>query len=276
MVRDRRARLCHVASVMTDLQVFEDFSLELCGAAAEIAVPIFRSGCGHDDKGSGRGFDPVTEADRGAEAAIRRLIEARFPDHGVIGEEYGADRPDAEFVWVLDPIDGTRAFISGLPLWTTLVALKQAGRVVIGAVSAPALGEAFIGGPSGANRIRDGVIEAIRTRACPRLDQATISTTDPALFDTRRRRGWEQLCAATRLARLGCDAYAYAMVAAGRMDVVAETGLKPWDWAAPMALVRCAGGVVADWSGADPEGESSFLAVGDPMLFGPAQRALNV
>ncbi len=96
---------------MTDFQVFENFSLELCGTAAEIAVPIFRAGCGHDDKGHGGGFDPVTEADRGAEAAIRRLIGARFPDHGVVGEEYGEDRPDAEFVWILDPVDGTKSFV---------------------------------------------------------------------------------------------------------------------------------------------------------------------
>ena len=103
---------------MTDFRVLEDYALELCGAAAEVAVPIFRAGCGHDNKDGGAGFDPVTEADRGAEAAIRRLIEARYPEHGVIGEEYGEDRPDADFVWVLDPVDGTRAFISGLPLWT--------------------------------------------------------------------------------------------------------------------------------------------------------------
>ena len=260
---------------MTDFQVFEDFSLELCGAAAEVAVPIFRAGCGHEDKGAAAGFDPVTEADKGAEAAIRRLIQTRFPDHGVIGEEYGTDRPEAEFVWVLDPVDGTRAFISGLPLWTTLVALKQAGRVVMGAVAAPALGEVFVGGPAGASLIRGGVRSAIRTRACPRLDRATISTTDPILFDADRRRGWDRLRAATQLTRLGCDGYAYAMVAAGRMDIVAETGLKPWDWAAPMALVRAAGGVVADWTGAEPEGESSLLAVGDPAIFETARTALG-
>ena len=260
---------------MTDFQVFEDFSLELCGAAAEVAVPIFRSGCSHEDKDAGPGFDPVTEADRGAEAAIRRLIAARFPDHGIIGEEFGEDRPEAEFVWVLDPVDGTRAFISGLPLWTTLVALKQAGRVVVGAVAAPALGEVFIGGPSGAALIRDGTRAAICTRACPTLSQATISTTDPILFDGGRRRGWDRLRAASRLIRLGCDGYAYAMVAAGRMDIVAEAGLKPWDWAAPMALVRAAGGAVTDWTGAEPQGESTLLAVGDPALLEPARGLLG-
>lgn len=259
---------------MTDLTEFERFSLDLCGAAAQVAVPIFYAGCGHDDKDAGAGFDPVTEADRGAEAAIRRLIQARYPDHGVIGEEYGEDRPDAEFVWVLDPVDGTRAFISGLPLWTTLVGLRHRGEPLIGTVAAPALDEVFVGGPSGAWRIRSRAVEAIRTRSCPGLNLATISTTDPILFDVDQRRGWDGLRAASRLARLGCDAYAYAMVAAGRMDVVAETGLKPWDWAAPLTLVRAAGGVVTNWAGEEPSGDSSLLAVGDPALADPARALL--
>lgn len=259
---------------MTFLTDLEDFSLDLCGAAARVAVPIFRAGCDHEDKGAGTGFDPVTQADRDAEAAIRHLIAARFPDHGVIGEEYGPDRPDAEFVWILDPIDGTRAFISGLPVWTTLVALRHRGEIVIGTVAAPALGEAFRGGPSGAVRFRDGTAEAIRCRPCPQLGDATVSTTDPALFDPPAREGWDRLKAATQLTRLGCDAYAYAMVAAGRMDIVAETGLKPWDWAAPMALVRAAGGQAWTWEGQEPSGESSLLAVGDPSLVESARQLL--
>ncbi len=258
---------------MTDFEALEAFSVQLCGAAAEVAVPIFRSGCGHEDKGAGSGFDPVTEADRGAEAAIRKLISARFPDHGVIGEEYGEDRPDAEFVWVLDPVDGTRAFISGLPLWTTLIGLRRQGELVMGVVGAPALGEVYVGGPHGARLHRDGVSQPIRTRACPAPGEATISTTDPILFDADHRRGWDALRAASRLARLGCDGYAYAMVACGRMDVVAETGLKPWDWSGPAALVRAAGGVATTWEGDEPEGESSLLAVGDPALV-PAVRGL--
>lgn len=260
---------------MTDFEVLEDFTLELCGAAADVAVPIFRSGCGHEDKDAGTGFDPVTEADRGAEAAIRRLIASRFPDHGVVGEEYGDDRPDAEFVWVLDPVDGTRAFISGLPLWTTLIGLRREGRLVLGAVGAPALGEVFVGGPGGARLVREGASTPIRTRRCAALDEATISTTDPELFDARRRAGWDTLRAASRLTRLGCDGYAYAMVASGRMDLVAESGLKPWDWSAPTAVVRAAGGVVTDWSGAEPAGESSLIAVGDPALAEAARSLLD-
>ncbi|RZJ75537.1 MAG: histidinol-phosphatase, partial [Brevundimonas sp.] len=131
---------------MTEL---EAFCVELAAAAAAVTVPLFRTDCGEENKAE-RGFDPVTEADKGAEAAIRRLIGARYPDHGVIGEEYGEDRPDAEHVWVLDPVDGTRAFISGLPLWTTLIGLKVAGKPTIGAIAQPYIGELFLGGPSGA------------------------------------------------------------------------------------------------------------------------------
>ena len=133
---------------------YEAFAIELAREAARVTLPFFRSDIGHEDKGGAAGFDPVTEADKQAEAAIRRLIAARYPDHGVIGEEYGEDRPDAEHVWVLDPIDGTRAFISGLPLWTTLIALRQAGRPTVGVIAQPYLNEIFVGGPSGARLLR--------------------------------------------------------------------------------------------------------------------------
>ncbi|WP_312687225.1 inositol monophosphatase family protein, partial [Brevundimonas nasdae] len=133
---------------------FEAFAVELAREAARVTLPFFRSDIGHVDKGGAAGFDPVTEADKQAEAAIRKLIAARYPEHGIIGEEYGEDRPDAEHVWVLDPIDGTRAFISGLPLWTTLIALRIAGKPTVGVIAQPFLDEIFIGGPSGALLLR--------------------------------------------------------------------------------------------------------------------------
>ena len=119
---------------MTEL---EAFAIELAHEAARVTLPFFRSDLGHEDKGGAAGFDPVTEADRQAEAAIRRRIAERYPDHGVIGEEYGAERPEAEHVWVLDPIDGTRAFIAGLPLWTTLIALRTQARPTVGVIAPP-------------------------------------------------------------------------------------------------------------------------------------------
>lgn len=245
---------------------YEAFALELARVAADVTLPLFRTGAAAEDKGLPGAFDPVTEADRGAEAAMRRLIEARFPDHGVVGEEYGADRPDAEFVWVLDPVDGTRAFVAGLPLWTTLIGLTHHGRPVVGAVAQPWLDEVFLGGPSGARCVARGTDTPIATRPCPRLNDAVISTTDPDIFTGAELGAWRQVRATARLTRLGCDAYAYAMLASGHMDLVAETALKPWDWTALVALIEAAGGTVTDWLGNTPHDDGRILAVGDAAL----------
>ncbi|GAW41986.1 Histidinol-phosphatase [Brevundimonas sp. SH203] len=249
---------------------YEAFAIELAREAARVTLPFFRSDIGHEDKGGAAGFDPVTEADKQAEAAIRRLIAARYPDHGVIGEEYGQDRPDAEHVWVLDPIDGTRAFISGLPLWTTLIALRQAGRPTVGVIAQPYLDEIFVGGSSGARLLRGDAETPLAVRTCETLADAVISTTDPDIFDDAERDAWTQVRATARLARLGCDAYAYAMVAAGKMDLVAETSLKPWDWSALVPVIEAAGGKVVNWRGAAPDADGQILAVGDPRLIDQA------
>ncbi len=245
---------------------YEAFALELAAEAARVTLPLFRNEAAAENKAGEGAFDPVTEADRGAEAAIRRLIAARYPDHGVIGEEYGEDRPDAEHVWVLDPVDGTRAFISGLPLWTTLIALRQGGRPTVGVIAQPYLDEAFLGGPSGARLVARGIERAIRARECPRLTEAVIATTDPDIFTPPEFGAWTQVRAAARLARFGCDAYAYAMVAMGRIDLVAETGLKEWDWSALVPVVEAAGGQVTDWTGGPPSGDGRIIAVGDARV----------
>lgn len=257
---------------MTEL---EAFAVELSYEAAHTALPFFRGEFAQEDKGGPGAFDPVTEADRAAEAAIRRLIAARYPEHGVIGEEYGEDRPDAEHVWVLDPIDGTRAFIAGLPLWTTLVALRHEGAPVIGAIGQPYLGEVFLGGPSGARLLQNGTETPLKTRACPALSDALIATTDPDIFVGADREAWTRLRASARLARLGCDAYAYAMVAAGRIDLVAETELKVWDWSALKPVIEAAGGKVTSWTGQAPDGDGRILAVGDAALTDQALAILN-
>ena len=256
-----------IPSVMTE---FEAFAVELAHEAATVTLPFFRGDYAEENKAGPGAFDPVTQADKEAEAAIRRLIAARYPDHGVIGEEYGEDRPDAEHVWILDPIDGTRAFIAGLPLWTTLIALRRDGAPVIGAIGQPYLREIFLGGPSGARLLRDGADTPLKTRACPSLSDALIATTDPDIFVGADREAWTRLRASARLARLGCDAYAYAMVAAGRIDLVAETGLKVWDWTALAPLVEAAGGVMTDWLGQAPGDDGRILAAGDPLLIDQA------
>ena len=258
---------------MTEL---ESFAVELSREAARVALPFFRGAFAQEDKGIPGAFDPVTEADRAAEAAIRRLIAARYPDHGVIGEEYGEDRPDAEHVWVLDPIDGTRAFISGLPTWTTLVSLRHQGQPVIGAIGQPYIGEIFLGGPSGARLIhRDGE-RPLKTRPCTGVAEALSATTDPGIFQGTDRAAWDRVQAAVRLARFGCDAYAYAMVADGRLDLVVESELKVWDWSALMPVVTAAGGAFTGWDGQPPSAnDGRVVAVGDAAMIAPVLALLN-
>ncbi|MBU1385748.1 MAG: histidinol-phosphatase [Alphaproteobacteria bacterium] len=245
---------------------YELFAIELAREAARVSLPYFRGAYEQTDKGGAAGFDPVTQADREAEAAIRRLIAERYADHGVIGEEYGEDRPDADHVWILDPIDGTRAFIAGLPLWTNLIALRTEGRPTVGVIGQPCLDEVFLGGPSGARLLKGGQETPLAVRECAHLNQALIATTDPDLFTGAELGAWTQVRAAARLARLGCDAYAYAMVAAGRIDLVAESALKVWDWSALAPVIEAAGGHVSNWRGAKPDGSGQILAVGDPRL----------
>lgn len=223
--------------------------VELNQAAASATLPLFRADHGLVDKGGAKGFDPVTEADKGAERVIRALISKRYPDHGVIGEEYGEDRPSAEFVWVLDPVDGTRAFIAGLPVWTTLIGLRHNGSPVLGSIGQPFLDEIFIGHAGGSRLMSRGATRVLKTRPCPRLSEALIATTDPAIFQGAEREAWRTVRAAARLARLGCDAYAYAMVAAGTIDLVLEAGLKAWDIDAAIPVIAGAGGLTTDWSG---------------------------
>ncbi|NEX93743.1 histidinol-phosphatase [Caulobacter sp. 17J65-9] len=260
---------------MTDLARFEAFAVELARAAGAVALPLFRTDCGHENKAAGSGYDPVTEAGRGSEAAIRKLIAERFPEHGVIGEEYGEDRPDAEFVWVLDPIDGTRAFVAGLPLWTTLIALRREGRPVVGVISQPVLDEVFVGTASGSRLIARGAECALKVRSCPKLTDAVIATTDPDMFDGAELGAWTQVRAAARLARLGCDAYAYAMLALGRIDLVIEAGLKAWDIEALVPVVEGAGGSVTNWRGQAVDGTGQIVAAGDPAALEEALVALK-
>ena len=259
------------------LAALDDFLVELNQASAAAIAPLFRADHGLEDKGHPGWFDPVTAADKGAEAAIRKLIAERHPEHGVIGEEYGEDRPDAEFVWVLDPIDGTRAFIAGLPVWTTLIGLRHEGRPVLGSIGQPYIGELFIGHAGGSRLLARGESRPLKVRACPRLTDAIIATTDPeGCFKGAELGAWTQVRAAARLARLGCDAYAYAMVALGALDMVIEAGLKSWDIESAIPLIEGAGGVVTDWRG-QPVGQhgGQVVIAGDRACLDEALVALR-
>jgi histidinol phosphatase-like enzyme (inositol monophosphatase family) len=226
------------------------FLLELNRASGQVILPLFRGDHGLENKAARGDYDPVTLADKGAEEEIRRLISKHYPEHGVIGEELGEDRPEAEFVWVLDPVDGTRAFVAGLPLWTTLIGLRFQGRPVLGSIGQPFMGEVFIGHAGGSRRVAGGDETPLKVRTGLPLTSAVIATTDPeGCFDGAELGAWRQIRAASRLARLGCDAYAYAMVAMGTIDLVVEAGLKCWDVEAAVPVIAGAGGMVTDWRG---------------------------
>lgn len=259
---------------MSRAAAFLPFARELANAAAEAILPHFRTAMAVGDK-QGRGvFDPVTEADRGAEAAMRRLIAARHPGHGILGEEYGAERLDADFVWVLDPIDGTRAFISGLPLWGTLIGLRHNGEPVLGVVAQPYIGEVFIGTAEGSWLELAGERRPLRTRRCASMAEATVSATGPYLFAPDEWRRFERLQAAAKLVRYGYDCYAYAMVASGFIDCVAEAGLGPYDIEPLVPIIAGAGGIVTDWEGNPKRGGGQSLALGDPERLEEALRLL--
>ena len=248
----------------------------LADAASQVILPIFRSGMTVLEKDGPDGyFDPVTEADRGAEKAMRALINDRHPGHGILGEEFGAENLDADYVWVLDPIDGTRAFISGLPLWGVLIGLRHEGRPACGMVAQPYLGERFYGDATGAFLMRGGEIREIRTRACASIADMTFSTTTPELFNPEELEGLRRVEGDARMTRYGYDCYAYVMVAMGFIDCVIETGLHPYDIEAQIPIIESAGGRVTDWQGNAYSGGGQVIAVGDERLLEPVIKRLG-
>jgi len=244
---------------------FAPFLDKLADAASAAIMPHFRQAFAVDNKRQA-GFDPVTVADRNGETAMRALINGTYPAHGILGEEHGPENLDAENVWVLDPIDGTRAFITGLPTWGTLIGLRTSGKPGLGMMAQPFIGERFGGdcetawyeGPLGKS--------ALKSRPCSRLEEATIFTTTPALFDETERAAYDRVEAAARLARYGTDCYAYCMVAAGHGDAVIESGLQAYDIVALVPIIEGAGGVVTTWTGGSPSDGGQIVASGDPRL----------
>jgi histidinol phosphatase-like enzyme (inositol monophosphatase family) len=251
---------------ITSLLAFADTLADAAGAAI---LPHFRTGIAVANKAAS-GFDPVTLADQAAERAIRALITARYPDHGVLGEEFGETAGASGYRWVIDPIDGTRAFIAGLPLWGTLIALTHEGVPVLGVMDQPYLGERFVGaGGQAWGQTALGRAD-LRTRAMGRLEGALLSTTDPDLFAPQERVAFDAVRARCQLTRLGCDCYAYAMVAAGHIDLVIESGLKPYDILALIPIIEGAGGVVTDWRGAPAFAGGQVVAAGSAAVHAEA------
>ena len=259
---------------------FARFVEDLATASGEAILPFFRTQLGAEDKNFGGVFDPVTEADRAAENIMRRMIEETFPEHGIIGEEFGNKHADTDYVWVLDPIDGTKSFISGMPVWGTLIGLQHGGKPCYGMMHQPFTRERFSGdGQSavwrGLDRLGRPCERQLRTRACEDLAQATLMTTHPALLTPGTRAAYTRVEEQVRLSRYGGDCYGYCMVAAGHVDLVIESGLKPYDIVALVPIVEGAGGIVTDWTGGSPAKGGAIIAAGDKRTHEQALKILN-
>ncbi len=260
-------------SAMHEGMAWAGFADRLADAAGAAILPHFRSRLSVENK-EAAAFDPVTVADRAAEVAIRELVAAEHPDHGILGEEFGDDSGEAEHVWIVDPIDGTRAFISGLPVWGTLIGLMKAGRPHFGMMAQPFTGERFFGDGTTARYTGPGGPRALATRPCASLSEATLFCTTPALFSGAARAAYDRVEAAVRLARYGCDCYAYCMVAAGQVDLVIEDQLKIFDIMPLIPVIEGAGGVVTSWTGGPAVSGGKVVASGDARVHDEALRLL--
>jgi myo-inositol-1(or 4)-monophosphatase len=239
------------------------FAHRLADAAGAVIRPYFRRRLDIINKGES-GFDPVTAADREAEAAMRSLIRAERPGDAILGEEHGLEKGSTAFRWVLDPIDGTRAFITGRPTWGTLIALEESGQPALGIIDQPFLKERFTGYRGRAEFSSPLGTAAMQCRPCESLAKAVVSTTHPwAYFTPAERRAFEAACAGARMSSFGGDCYAYALLAMGHLDVIVEATLAPWDVAALVPIVESAGGVLTDWSGSPIGGGGRIVAAGD-------------
>jgi myo-inositol-1(or 4)-monophosphatase len=254
---------------------FAAFVDELATVSGDAILPFFRTSLGVEDKGSAVGFDPVTQADRAAENAMRGLIRRNFPEHGIVGEEYGNERTDAEYVWVLDPIDGTKSFISGMPAWGSLIALTRNGEAVFGMMHQPFIGERFSGDGGAANYRGPAGARKLMVRPCARLSDAVLFTTSPLLMNADDRAAYGRVESAVRLPRYGGDCYAYCMLAAGHVDLVIETGLKPHDIVALIPIVEGAGGIVTNWEGGSAVKGGRVVAAGDGRVHEAALKVLR-
>jgi histidinol-phosphatase len=253
---------------------FSHFVDQLANVSGETILPFFRTTLAIDNKKTA-GFDPVTAADRAAEQAMRTLIRRNFPDHGIIGEEYGAERTDAEYVWVLDPIDGTKSFISGMPAWGTLIGLMRFGEPVFGLMNQPFTRERF-SGDGGAARYRGPAGQReLRVRACESLADALLYTTSPLLMNEADRADFGRVQDAAKLSRYGGDCYAYCMLATGLIDLVIETEIKPHDIVPLIPNIAGAGGIVTTWENEPAQTGGRIVAAGDARMHAAALELLG-
>jgi histidinol phosphatase-like enzyme (inositol monophosphatase family) len=256
------------------LDVSAQFMRRLARIAAAETLPRFRRSGDISNKLKS-GFDPVTEADHEAEKAIRAVIRAEYPDHGILGEEFGSENPDSSYIWVIDPIDGTRSFISGIPLWGTLVGLTSEGDAVAGMMAQPFTDELYYATSGEAWYERPGERRRLGTRKTTALADAMLCTTSPAMFKGERRTAYDRLERSVRMARYGTDCYGYAMVAAGHVDLVVEVGLQVYDIVALIPIIEAAGGKITDWSGGSAEKGGEVIAAATAELHAAAMEMLG-
>jgi myo-inositol-1(or 4)-monophosphatase len=250
-----------------DLEPYRAFMIELAAKSGDVIRPFFgQPGLAVETKAD---QTPVTLADRGAEELMRRLILKKFPTHGLIGEEFGDENPQAEFTWVLDPIDGTKSFAAACPLFGTLIALLHEGRPVLGVIHQPVLRQLVMGDSQttvfNPDRAGQGG-RPVRVRACPRLEEATLLTSDP-LNPAKYRNGaaFDAVARRAKLFRTWGDCYGYLLVATGWADVMCDPIMNPWDIQALVPIIRGAGGVITDWQGQDPVKADSVVAAGPEL-----------
>ncbi|HAK63095.1 MAG TPA: histidinol-phosphatase [Alphaproteobacteria bacterium] len=254
-----------------ELRELITFAGSLADAARDVIRPHFRAPLAVENKKNGGEFDPVTIADRDAENIIRERIMEKYPEHGVLGEEFGHTLSRNGFTWCIDPIDGTRAFITGVPQWGVLIALFEDETPVLGIMDQPYTGERFTGSRFGATLTQGARTTRLRTRACAGLDGAVLTTTHPGAFGKKsEHEAYLRVAAQTRLHRYGGDCYAYAMLAHGLIDLVIETALQPYDIQALIPIIEAAGGVITNWRGGPAHHGGQVIAAGDARLHAAA------
>jgi myo-inositol-1(or 4)-monophosphatase len=259
-----------------DLEILHGLLNEIGDAAGKVTRPHFRTALTVQNKLDGGDYDPVTEADQAAEMAIRELLARKRPRDAVYGEEHGFEPGDSGLTWVIDPIDGTRAFITGMPLWGTLVALYDGEKPVIGMMDQPYTGERFIGSRLGARLYTRSGSFALRTRACSNLSQAVLYCTTADMFGSpAEQSAFAELSSYARLTRFSGDCYAYCMLAHGLIDLVVEADLKPYDIAALIPIVEAAGGIVTNWRGEPAHDGGQVIAAGDANAHAQALEVLS-
>ena len=252
---------------------FAAFVDELATVSGETILPFFRTALAVENKAKA-GFDPVTAADRAAEEAMRALIRRNFPGHGILGEEYAGERTDAEYVWVLDPIDGTKSFIAGMPAWGTLIGLMRFGEPVFGLMNQPFTRERF-SGDGGAARYRGPLGNRdLSARRCATLADAVLFTTSPLLMSEQDRSAFARVEKEAKLSRYGGDCYAYCMLAAGLIDLVIETEIKPHDIVPLIPIITGAGGIVTTWENGPAQSGGRIIVAGDRRVHEAAMRQL--